>query len=510
MDKDGDGKISPEEMKKGLEAKGVSPEEADKMVKAADKDGDGKVSEEELYGAVGSPDEFAKKGGDAGKKPDEAEVSTEDMKERMGQAFKDGKDAWEKIAGPNAKSMTKEQWRKKCEDLGIPPGEADKQYAKMDKDGDGKVGEDEFQNTVGVDEDEVQDRMLDEFGNADNALKAADANGDGKVTQEELEKVMQEKLGLTPENAKKAAKAQMKKMDTDGDGKVGGDEFKEANKAKADDLADRIEEKMGSAADAMKKWDKDGDGVLTKEEFEAGAKEMGISPEAAKDMWKKQDKDGDGKMNADDFAKSFGIGPDEVLERCFQYWENPKVAFEAMDKNNDGVLSVTEWAGGAAKMKLNPDQERRIFKEMDTNHKEATGLHISKWEFYKYLDYEEPNFKSTGDGYGDIDPWGTDHKKFNELPHLKGSRAARVARGNAKAQVAVAKPAKDQGDLAAGPHRGWSNKDFVYDDQNLPQGVKIKHFEAADPNYPKHAALIRKGSANHTFLQRPVSAHRKL
>merc|ERR1719420_95153 len=191
MDKDGDGKISPEEMKEGLEAKGVSPEEADKMVKAADKDGDGKVSEEELYGAVGSPDEFSKPG--PKKAPDEAEVSEEEMKERMGQAFKDGKDAWDKIAGPGAKTMTREQFQKKCKDLGVPPGQCDKHYNSMDKDGDGVVGEDEFQNSVGVDEEEVQDRMLDEFGNADEALKACDANKDGQVTQEELEKTMQEK-----------------------------------------------------------------------------------------------------------------------------------------------------------------------------------------------------------------------------------------------------------------------------------------------------------------------------
>merc|ERR1719271_756514 len=99
-----------------------------------------------------------------------------------------------------------------------------------------------------------------------------------------------------------------------------------------------------------------------------------------------------------------------------------------MDKNHDGLLSPTEWAGGAAKMRLKAEQEKRIFKEMDINHRENTQIFISKWEFYKYLDYEEPNFKSTGDGFGDIDPWGTDHKKFNELPHLKTQRASRASR----------------------------------------------------------------------------------
>merc|ERR1719335_1749429 len=131
----------------------------------------------------------------------------------------------------------------------------------------------------------------------------------------------------------------MKKLDPRGTGKVSGDAFKDATKAKADDVADRIAKKMGSAADAMKKWDKDGDGKLTEAEFEAGAKELGIAPDAAKDMWKAQDADGDGVMGTDDFSKAFGIGPDGVMEKCFQTYGNPGKAFAAMDANKDGLLS---------------------------------------------------------------------------------------------------------------------------------------------------------------------------
>merc|ERR1719456_845658 len=167
---------------------------------------------------------------------------------------------------------------------------------------------------MGVSDDELHDRFLDEFGNADEALKGVDADGDGQVSEEELKKVMQDKLGLTPENAEKAAKEMMKKLDPDGDGKISGEDFKDATKAKADDMADRIKDKLGSATDAMKKWDKDGDGKLTEAEFQAGAKEMGIDPAAAKDMWKAQDKDGDGVMGADDFSRAFGVGPDAVME----------------------------------------------------------------------------------------------------------------------------------------------------------------------------------------------------
>ena len=80
-----------------------------------------------------------------------------------------------------------------------------KLFKQMDKDGSAGLSEEEFQDLVGVEPDEVQDRFVDAFPDSDAALKAADKDGDGKVTQEELEEVMAKKLGLTPENAKKAA-----------------------------------------------------------------------------------------------------------------------------------------------------------------------------------------------------------------------------------------------------------------------------------------------------------------
>lgn len=47
MDKDGDGKLDREELKKGLSAMGISDESADAMIKSADTDGDGKISKDE-------------------------------------------------------------------------------------------------------------------------------------------------------------------------------------------------------------------------------------------------------------------------------------------------------------------------------------------------------------------------------------------------------------------------------------------------------------------------------
>jgi len=75
-------------------------------------------------------------------------------------------------------------------------------------------------------------------------------------------------------------------------------------------------------------------------------------------------------------------------------------------------------------MGLKPEQIARVFSEMDKNPNEHTKHHISKREFFDYLDFDLPNFKSYGDGYGDIDPWGTSHKKFNTLPHTHPPNAS--------------------------------------------------------------------------------------
>merc|ERR1719191_885655 len=228
--------------------------------------------------------------------------------------------------------------------------------------------------------------------------------------------MMQDRLGMTPEQAEKAAKEMMKKLDPDGDGKIEGDDFKEAFKAKADDLADRISDKMGSAAEAMKQFDKDGDGKVSEEEFVAGAAEMGISEEAARDMFKKADKDGGG-LSTDEFKKAFGISPDEVLERCFQHFGNPDKFFEKIDKDKDGLISPEEWDLAAKRLKLTPGQAKKVWEDMDTNHKERTHDHISEWEFFTYLDWEPPPKATWGDGFGDIDPFGHTHKNYNKLQH---------------------------------------------------------------------------------------------
>merc|ERR1719158_370961 len=216
------------------------------------------------------------------------------------------------------------------------------------------------------------------------------------VSKEELKKLMEE-AGITPENAEKLAEELMKKYDTDRDGKITGQQFKDIVKAKAEDLAARIQDKLGSAPDAFKKWDTDGDGVLSEEEFVKGAKELGISEEAAREIFRKK-AGPDGVMDLDEFTKAFGVGPDDVMERCFAKLGNPKNAFETADVDEDGVLSEEEWKDLAVKkLGFSEQQAERLFKEMDTNTGENTQGFVSMWEFYTYIDFEEPPSVTFGD-----------------------------------------------------------------------------------------------------------------
>merc|ERR1719213_1120796 len=77
---------------------------------------------------------------------------------------------------------------------------------------------------------------------------------------------------------------------------------------------------------------------------------------------------------------------------------------------------------------------------------------------------------------------GVQTKKFNELPHLKVGQKPRTV-----ATAAVSTGSSTELDM--GPHRGWSNKDYTYDDQNLPNHVdKDDFYHYGDINEaPMHA-----------------------
>merc|ERR550537_1348075 len=159
-------------------------------------------------------------------KEHEKKVTIPMMMDRVRDAYKTTKDAWDAIAGEGGEPLTADEWEKKAEDLGIPPGQAEDLLKKMDEDGDEKISAEEFQKAMGITEEGFRQRALDKWGNADEILKQTDLDGDGMVDEEELRKAM-EAVGISPAQAESLAREMMTKYDKDGDGLLTGDQYKE-------------------------------------------------------------------------------------------------------------------------------------------------------------------------------------------------------------------------------------------------------------------------------------------
>lgn len=412
-DKDGDGKLSKEEFLAAAKEKGIPEDEAEALFKDLDADGDGEISTEEFVFGGG----FGETEGSS--EPPETEVpdiTMEEVARRIHQAYGTTGEAWEEIAGAaEAAFMTEEQWAKVAENLGLLPEQAAKIYAEMDTDKDGKVDFTEFQEAMGVSKDDMKRRMLKKFGNAEKALKAIDKDGDGKVSEEEF--LAAAKDMNIPEDL---AKEIFKDLEKANGGELTTDEFMKEFGADADDLKERLAEEFDSADNAFDSMDADGNGEVSKEEFLAGAEKMGLSKAEAEKIFEKADKDGNGSLSRDEFGAAFGVGPEELREACFKYMKDPKFAFHSMDKDGDDLVSMDEWIAGMKKMGFSKSQAEKLFEQADTNKNENTKGFISRYEFWTFLTYRphRPHFMGTWDTYyGDLDRWGYTHQHHNTLEH---------------------------------------------------------------------------------------------
>jgi Ca2+-binding EF-hand superfamily protein len=421
-DADGDGKLSKEEFMKAAAEQGIPADEAEELFKELEKDGS--VSAEDFVAGGG----FAGGEGSATPPPvDVPDVSMEELAKRVHAAFGTTGEAWEDIAGAKeANHMTPEQFAKVADQLGLLPEQAEKLYAEMDTNGDGKVDFAEFQTAMGVDKEDLKRRMMDKFGSGAKAFEAMDKDGDGEVSEEEFLAAAEE-MGVPPELAKEMFK------DVSKDGKpLGKDEFLEDFGADAGDVKERLAEQFDSADNAFDKFDADGNGEVSEEEFiKAAVEDMGLSEEEAKKIFAKADADGSGGLSRDEFKNAFGAGPEELREACFKNMKDPKYAFHQMDKNGDGLLSKDEFAAGLKEMGFTEGQIERLFKLADTNDGENTEGSISRYEFWTFLAYRphRPHFMGTwATYYGDLDRWGYAHQKHNKLEHPAAFLALRASR----------------------------------------------------------------------------------
>merc|ERR1719316_312858 len=200
-----DGKISPEEFKKYCA--GLDPPIEDgpqkKLFDKLDKDKSGFITPDEWYqGTQSSPEEWSPYIEEKPREGKESPVSMPEAADRLKKAYGTCGNAFQDADADGDGKMSLDEWKERAADLGIPPGEAEKLFKEMDTNGDGGIDETEFQNACGIEEDELQDKILEEFGSAAEALKAADADGDGKVSKDELKRMLEDQLGISPERSR--------------------------------------------------------------------------------------------------------------------------------------------------------------------------------------------------------------------------------------------------------------------------------------------------------------------
>ena len=182
------------------------------------------------------------------------------------------------------------------------------------------------------------------------------------MSEQELKKVMVDESGMTPENAEKAAKDMMKRLDPDGDGKIEGKDFRREIRATADDLPERLQDKMGSSEDAFNKWHTDGNEKLSDKEFMKGAEKMGISKEAAEAILP-----GEAGYVAPRVAPEKPVSPDEFRNRIGQVFKKGKKAFKVFDADGDGKLSSKEFLNKCDDLGIPPGEAEKLFKNLDNN-----------------------------------------------------------------------------------------------------------------------------------------------
>lgn len=229
----------------------------------------------------------------------------------------------------------------------------DRMFARLDKNGDGKLTADEMKSPRGnrADREDRADRGRRGEGRGLN-VDRADAAKKGFVTVEDLTKFRTERFEA-------ALKKRFERLDTNRDGKLAGDEIPAERK------------------NAILRADADKDGAVTFAEFTARPREMLVRRVQVE--FKALDADGDGKITKAEAeaargkpmlllvadANKDGVVTKEELAKSFAERRGARAGnpvgerfFAALDTDKDGKISTAEW---------NASGDRR-FARLDRNH----------------------------------------------------------------------------------------------------------------------------------------------
>merc|ERR1719161_2169494 len=368
-----------------------------------DKDGDGKVSADELHEGTGGAAMDEARGykhpaaagdGDAGA----GGITVPEFKDRAKKKYGSPQEAFDAFdTNPKDGKISPEELAAGGATLEPPvtPEEAKTLFKPIDENGDGGIDPEEFFKILGgcakcgeefipLTVPEFKERAKAKHGTPQAAFDAFDSSPtDGKISPEELAKGG---AALEPAVTPEQAAGLFKPIDKNGDGGIDPKEWFEALGGCADcgdtfsptpeGLAGPSEGGAGGAGKEgeepapgqigdldgdgkispeekmakTKALDKDGDGKVSPEEMGQAAADGKLSPEEMK----KLDTDGDGKLSEDELKK--GAAATEAT---------PEDEMKVLDKDGDGKVSPQEMQEAAASGKLPPAELKKMDKDGD-------------------------------------------------------------------------------------------------------------------------------------------------
>ena len=355
-----DGKISCDELKKGLQGSGLkfNDQEVMTIFAMADIDGDGEIDMSEFSSLLGV-------GGGAAA-PSSAPASAGSIQFR---SVDEVKNAFKKFDGNADGHLDRNEFAQLVKACGSgSEQEAAALFQKGDTDGDGKLDYQELVKLLFPQSAMALQKLQKTFSNLNDvktAFKRYDADGDGHVSKQELQQVMQGFSGAEVE-------AIFALGDKDQSGGIDIQEFISLMLPSGPATIARLSQNFRSVAnvkDSFKKFDADGDGQINRNELKNAMK---LNDADLDIVFALGDLDGDGEISMGEFILIMSPAANNAVKRfrnCFKDIHDIVAGFCQFDSDGDGSITQQELAAGMRNMRMSFSNEETnaIFAAADTD-----------------------------------------------------------------------------------------------------------------------------------------------